>query len=254
MKKELLLILVALIVIISGCNNSVKIETNNDNKGPVNGNSENPDCDNECNNEGDYCSGNKLYECIKSEDGCFKSTLVDTCSNTERCTSDGCVEKKTYKLSDKFDLRDYPEPFIKNDKFNDYALIVSTNGLNGEIIVGADIQDGLADYVDVDEKFPSPLVTRQIDNVDGKNAILIGSPCTNQLIAEVKNIEYESETCADFINDGETIVELYDNTDDAHVILLVMAKDNNDYKKAGLFLKRWEEHANEFKGNKVIIK
>ena len=249
MKKELFIIFILSLLVISACKNyygegisKKDIEATKEVESK---------CNNACPEEGNYCTGNKLYKCFRAENSkCLSAELIKECNPNEKCTINGCEEKIIPQLSKKFDLKDYPKPFIINGKFNDYALVVSTDGLLGEIIVGADIQSGIVPFAT--EKFPSPYVTRQISNVDGKNAILIGSPCTNQLVAKVKNIEYKSQECSSFIKDGETILELYDNGDD-HLILLVMAKNDDDYKKAGLFLKNWQEHKKEFKGNRLVI-
>ncbi|MBS3149943.1 hypothetical protein J4455_04620 [Candidatus Woesearchaeota archaeon] len=250
MKKEIFILLIISLFVISSCKNFYAKDTS---KGAEELDKEMEDnCKNDCSIEGNFCTGNSLYKCFRAgESKCLSADLIKECSSNEKCTINGCEEKKVPQLSKNFDLKDYPEPFILNAKFNDYALVVSTSGLNGEIIVGADIQSGLVPYVN--EKFPSPYTTRQISSVEGKNVILIGNPCTNKLIAEVKNIEFKSSNCDAFINDGETILELYDSLDDKHVILLVMAKNDNDYKKAGLFLKYWEEHKDKFKGNKLVI-
>ena len=130
-------------------------------------------------------------------------------------------------------------------------LIVRKDGLNGEIIAGADLQSGIVPYVE--GKFPSPYTTRQLDSIEDKNAILIGTPCTNKFIAEIKDVELKSDGCDAFLKEGEPIIELYDNVDDEHVMLLVMAKNNEDYKKLGNFLKYWDGHKKIFIGNRLVI-
>lgn len=250
MKREIFILLIISLFVISGCKNYYAEGISKNDEKAIKEIEEN--CNDDCKKEGSFCENNKLYNCFKAENfKCFSAELIEECSSNEKCTLDGCEEKKIYQLSKKFDLKGYPEPFIKDREFNDYILVVSTLGLNGEIIIGADIQSGLVPYVE--EKFPSPYTTRQISSIEGKNAILIGNPCTHQLIAEIKNIEFNSEKCDSFIKDGEVILELYDNLDNEHVILLVMAKSDKDYKKGGLFLKYWEEHKDEFNGNRLVI-
>lgn len=250
MKREIFILLIILLFVISGCKNYYAEGISKNDEKAVKDMEEN--CNDACKKEGNFCTDNKIYKCFKAEGAkCYSAEQIEACSSNEKCTVNGCITKQDYQLSSKFNLKDYPEPFIKNGRFNDYALIVSTNGLNGEIILGADLQSGLVPYVK--EKFPSPYTTRQISSVEGKNAILIGNPCTNELIAQIKNIDLGTEECDSFINEGQTILELYDNLDGENAILIIMAKDDNDYKKAGLFLKNWENNKNKFKGNKVVI-
>jgi len=80
-----------------------------------------------------------------------------------------------------------------------------------------------------------------------QNLILIGSPCANDIIADV--LDVDEANCHKFIEDGTAIIKVID--EGSYVHLLVSGNSDDGTKEAVEVLKNHKKH--DLKGNEFIL-
>ncbi len=132
---------------------------------------------------------------------------------------------------DNVDLSDYPFPFIKNNYYNDVYIVVGKGHNADEMFAAYDVAYGLQG---LRNQLPSIIVENQVP-ANAHNLILVGTPCTNTLVAEF----LATNDCNSMINKG--IVSL--DYGERKTTMIVSGKTSDDVRKAALFLKNYPLYA-----------
>lgn len=140
---------------------------------------------------------------------------------------------------DNVDLSNYPFPFIKNNYYNDVYIVVGNGHNADEMFAAYDVAYGLQG---LRSKLPAIIVENEIP-ANAHNLILVGTPCTNTLIAEF----LETNDCDSIADNG--IVSLSYN--DRKARMVVSGRTSQDVRKAALFLRNYPLYAP--KGNVALI-
>lgn len=140
---------------------------------------------------------------------------------------------------DDADLSDYPFPFIKNNYYNDVYIVVGNGHNADEMFAAYDIAYGLQGL----RSRLAPIIVENEVPTNAHNLILVGTPCTNTLIAEF----LETNDCDSIVNKG--IVSL--DYGERKTTMIVSGKTSQDVRKAALFLRNYPLYA--AKGKVALI-
>lgn len=139
--------------------------------------------------------------------------------------------------SSRYDLSDYPIPFVKDGTFQAHLIVGSSGEFQSELIISAiSIMNGL-EYDDVKTTYSTDAkLDTEIGSITNRNVILVGSPCQNSYVKDL--MPYTSE-CDEAIPSSGSLVRLFKTGSDTYAIA-VMGKSGPDVRDAGRFLERYE--------------
>ncbi len=152
----------------------------------------------------------------------INGALSTSFSFNEICPKDVTVSKQ---------LKDYPKFLFTNNVID--AIVVSGSGSNAqENSVTVDVANSLGISTKID---------LQISEVDkGKNLILVGTPCTNSLIAELSAKGIFRYSCENWPGENFGILEIVDNAFvSGKVALIVGGTRIEDLQLAGAVLRNY---------------
>jgi len=132
------------------------------------------------------------------------------------------------------DLSDYPSPFIKEGKLNAY-VIVGAKATSLEVVAATELLEGIPFTERTGDYYPDALDT-DFNSISGKNAILVGNPCNNRFVEAL--MPYTSDCLEDF-NSGEAIIKLF-KTGTSTYALVVGGYSGADTRRAAQYLGDYE--------------
>lgn len=132
---------------------------------------------------------------------------------------------------DNIDLSNYPFPFIKNNYYNDVYIVVGNGHDAAELFAAQDIAQGLKGY----RAFLPPVILEDQLPETAHNLILVGTPCSNSLVAEF----LETDDCSSLKQAG--IVSL--DTKYRKATMIVTGRTSENVRSAGLFLRHYKLYA-----------
>lgn len=132
---------------------------------------------------------------------------------------------------DMIDLSAYPYPFIKNNYYNDVYIVLGKNHDAAELFAAQDIAQGLKGY----RAFLPPVIIEDQIPETAHNLILVGTPCSNSLVAEF----LETDNCNSLESRG--IVSIDSKPRKATMIVTGRTPDN--VRSAALFLRYYRLYA-----------
>lgn len=138
-----------------------------------------------------------------------------------------------------YTLADYPNMFIEDNSFNAF-LVVGNEAPAKDVIVVSDIAVSLQ-YAGISVE--TTKLVSEIDDIRKQNLILIGTPCNNELIANVMDIE--SPECVDDYSYGgfdenEGIIALYEKYE--HIYLVISGYLPSDTREAGVLVANYGDY------------
>ena len=125
----------------------------------------------------------------------------------------------------KVSLEDYPFPFVKNNFYNDVYIVLGRKHDSAETFAANDIAYGLKGLRGV---LP-PVVLETDVPANAHNLILVGTPCSNTMVANFLG----SDDCSNFKDAGVVILDSKDRS----ASLLVSGRTSEDVRRAALFVR-----------------
>ncbi len=127
--------------------------------------------------------------------------------------------------SAKVTLADYPFPFIKNNYYNDVYIVLGNNHSPDETFAANDIAYGLKGLRAV---LPPVILESEVPE-KAHNLILIGTPCTNSMVANFLG----TNNCNAVQNAGVIILDNQERS----ATLVATGRTSEDVRRAALFLR-----------------
>jgi len=149
-------------------------------------------------------------------------------------------------VAGQFDLKQYPMPFIVNEKF--YGVIVIGDNAAASDTIGA-IDIAISMQYLTKNKLQAPVVlASEIDSVMDQNTIVVGGPCANPAAAEL--LGYPNDCMEGFW--GRSVVQLFENN--GNVQILAAGGSSTDTRRAARILARYEQNKNILNGTYVEVR
>ena len=154
-----------------------------------------------------------------------------------------------YKKGQKFDLKNYPNMFIKDGKFNG-ILVVGDRAPVKHVIGITDIITSLQ-YVDKGGvigkiEIGSVKLASEVASIN-QNIISVGNACVNPITAQIKG---NPKNCKSGLTKGKGIIRIYSNKGNAHIIVEGLSPE--DTKAAANVLANYKDY--NLKGQQYIVK
>lgn len=167
---------------------------------------------------------------------CMHEPVIPCCGNgvCEPATESGSclIDCKNSNIS----LKDYPAPFIMNKKFNTF-IIVGAQGTGASVAAGIDIIRGWG-YTGSNPGYDEHArLDKEVDSIQGKNAILIGSACENK---HVEALMKPVRDCRDGLEPGVGLLRLYQTGPDSYA-LVVAGFSGEEVRQAARVLEKYKD-------------
>jgi hypothetical protein len=273
--KYAIMIGIILMLILSGCKQEVEPEVQEAVEEPVAKMECPASCDDKNNCTKDSCGTETGFKCTNvgivpccgngvCEEG--ENSCVDcpACNDYDKCTKDyfdvkalkcandiispccGNMACETGESCDNclldcncgIDLSDYPGFF----KGKNVVIVVGAKAPASDVTAGIDVANGLGSYT-IETKLDS-----EISNLDGRNAIVIGTPCDNRFSAEL--IPYERD-CLEYIEEGTAVIRIF-STGSGSYAVLVAGNPVSETRQAAGYLR--EDSSKKLEGVEMVIR
>lgn len=156
--------------------------------------------------------------------------------------------KNTWNLAKSVDLSNYPNLFLKEDKFNG-VIVLSNQASAEEVISASDIINSLQYALGPTKRIEvgAAKLVSEIRDYTASNFIMIGNACTNDLIFQITQV---NDVCLLEENKGIGRIQLYEN-DKGNVILIVTGYNTMDIRNAASVLANYKDY--KLEGNYIKI-
>lgn len=127
-------------------------------------------------------------------------------------------------IETKYTLVDYPSFFIKGNSF-DGVMAVGDKAPSEDVIgisdIAMSIQQANIPKNGINIEIGATYLVSEVPNLYGTNAILVGTPCVNKLVAELMNSDLTKCSGNDYLGfeKGQGIIKLYEVSGKAYVLV-----------------------------------
>ncbi len=98
---------------------------------------------------------------------------------------------------------------------------------------------------------PKVVTANEVTSTAGKNLILVGGPCVNELTAKFLGLTFPSCGAASGLSPGEAIIKLVDNGD--KVAMIIAGWERDDTRRAAAALENYKAYTGKLKGTEVKV-
>lgn len=125
----------------------------------------------------------------------------------------------------KGDLSSYPYPFVKNNLYNDVAIVLGDDYTDEDLFAAWDVAYSIKGLRPV---LPEVITERELAGREVHNLILVGTPCTNPLVAK----EIGTSKCEDVEHKGLVALDVQERGSK----MIVTGRTGKDVRLAAIFL------------------
>lgn len=197
-----------------------------------------------CEPDNNPCTKDSYDYSVKA---CTHEPIIPCCGNGV-CEPPGesgscLVDCKESKIT----LANYPAPFVVNKKVNT-LIVVGSQGTGADVAAGIDIIRGW-EFNGSNQGYDAKAkLDKEVDSLQGKNAILIGNACENSFVASLMK---PVRDCHDGLEQGVGLLRLYQTGPDSYAIVIA-GFGSEEIRHAAKVLEKYQDYG--IKGFQVEVR
>ena len=186
-------------------------------------------------NDYDVCTEDwfdpEALECVNEE--------IEPCCGNNDCESGESCANCLVDCDCGVGLEDYPDIF----KGETVTIIVGAKATASDVTAGTDISGSLSSVATIG---PTKL-DNEINSIEDRNAIVIGTPCDNKFSAEL--LPYKRD-CLEYIEEGTAVIRLFKTGSSSYAVLIAGNPISKTREAAG-WLRDYSSY--DLEGGEVIV-
>jgi hypothetical protein len=176
-----------------------------------------------------YC--NEDSKCtLKKNTPCCGDGLCDSSETCSNCMTDCC---KLEDITGPRDLKDFPRLIER------MSTVVADKAPSSDVVAASEIVEPM---LAEGYKFGDSLLVSDVSSISDGRYIIVGTPCENQLAAQLlaKEIMLNNGNCSIF-DEHEGLIKIYATSDET-IALLVTGSSSYDVRMAARVLSEYKNH------------